>query len=150
MSAPDAITVDFDGTFFVPLVLFVILTLALKPILFDPMLKLFEEREKLIDGAKAEARKTDEKSASAAATYEAEMNKARAQANLERDTVRAQATKREQEILTRARQETTQVIEAGKRAAYAEAERARASLHGEAGAMAKDLASRVLGRGVQS
>ena len=39
--------------------------------LFDPMLKLFEEREKRIDGAKVQARHIDEKSAGALTKYEA-------------------------------------------------------------------------------
>ena len=49
-AAPQAINVDFDATFLVQLILFVALTLVLKPLLFDPMLKLFEQREHLIDG----------------------------------------------------------------------------------------------------
>ena len=72
-AAPQAISVDFDATFLVQLVLFTGLTLVLKPLLFDPMLKLFEERERRIDGAKLQARKIDEKSATALAKYETEM-----------------------------------------------------------------------------
>ena len=147
-AAPQAISVDIDATFLVALVLFVGLTLILKPVLFDPMLKLFEEREKLIDGAKAQARRIDEKSANAEAIYEAEMNKARASGNAERETVRAQAVKREQEILAQARQNAAQAIEAGKHAAQGEADRARRTLEGGAGTLADDLASRVLGRKV--
>src|ERR1700693_2111638 len=81
LSAPSAINVDVDLTFVVQLVLFVGLTLILKPVLFDPMLKLFEEREKRIEGAKLQARHIDEKSASALTKYESEMATARAGAN---------------------------------------------------------------------
>lgn len=149
-AAPQAITVDLDLTFVVQLVLFVGLTLVLKPVLFDPMLKLFEEREKRIDGAKIQARHVDEKSATALAKYEAEMAKARATANAEREKIRAAALKREQEILAEVRAATGKVIEDGKRAAHAEAERVRAALSTEASTMARELASRVLGREVQS
>jgi F-type H+-transporting ATPase subunit b len=148
-AAPQAINVDVDATFFVQLVLFVGLTLILKPILFDPMLKLFEEREKRIDGAKLQARKIDEKSASALGKYESEMAKARAAASAERDRIRAEAVKQEQEILAKVRASSQKVLEDGKRAAHAEAERARATLRGEATTMARELASRVLGREVQ-
>jgi F-type H+-transporting ATPase subunit b len=148
-AAPQAIDVDVNGTFIVQLVLFVGLTLILKPVLFDPMLKLFEEREKRIDGAKLQARKIDEKSATALAKYESEMAKARAAAGAERDTIRAEALKREQDILAETRAATTKVLDDGKRAAHAEAERARAALKSEAAQMARDLASRVLGREVQ-
>jgi F-type H+-transporting ATPase subunit b len=148
-AAPQAIDVDVNATFIVQLVLFVGLTLILKPVLFDPMLKLFEEREKRIDGAKLQARKIDEKSATALAKYEGEMAKARAAAGADRDAIRAEALKREQDILAETRARTTKVLEDGKRAAHAEAERARAALKAEAAQMARDLASRVLGREVQ-
>jgi F-type H+-transporting ATPase subunit b len=146
----EAINVDVDLTFAVQLVLFVGLTLVLKPVLFDPMLKLFEEREKRTEGAKVQARRIDEKSATALAQYEAEMAKARATANTEREKIRAAAVKREQEILGSVRAATAKAIEDGKRAVHAEAERARASLRTDAAAMARELASRVLGREVQS
>jgi F-type H+-transporting ATPase subunit b len=147
---PQAISVDFDATFLVQLVLFVGLTLFLKPMLFDPMLKLFEEREKRIDGAKLQARRIDEQSASALAKYEAGMAKARASANVDRERIRAEGVKREQEILAQVRASTTQVIEAGKVKAKQEAERARAALKAEAPSLARHVAGRVLGREVQS
>src|SRR5580692_12947840 len=129
-AAPQAISVDFDATFLVQLVLMAGLTLVLKPLLFDPMLKLFEEREKRIDGAKLQARKIDEKSATALAKYETEMAKARAAAAADRDKIRAEAQKREQEILASVRAVTSKTLEDGKRAAHAEAERARTGLKG--------------------
>jgi F-type H+-transporting ATPase subunit b len=148
---PEAISVDLNWPLVaIQLVLFIGLTLVLKPLLFDPMLKLFEEREKRIDGARVQARKIDEKSASALAKYEAEMAKARATANAEREKIRAEAIKREQEILAAVRAATAKALEDGKRAAQAEAERVRAALKVDATAMARELASRVLGREVQS
>jgi F-type H+-transporting ATPase subunit b len=148
-AAPEAISVDFDASFLVQLVLFVILTLVLKPLLFDPMLALFEEREKRTDGAKAQARKIDEKSASALSQYEAEMAKARAAASADRDAIRAEAQKHEQEIMAGVRAKAAAAIEQGKRAAREEADRARAALRAEAAALAKDMASNLLGREVQ-
>lgn len=148
-AAPQAINVDIDLTFLVQLVLFVGFVLLLKPVLLDPMLKLFEEREKRIDGAKAQARKIDEKSAGALAKYEEEMNKARAAAGVERDRIRAEGIKREQEILAAVRSAAAKTVEEGKRAVLGEAEKARAALRAESGNMARDLASRVLGREVQ-
>jgi F-type H+-transporting ATPase subunit b len=149
-AAPQAISVDFDATFLVQLVLMAGLTLVLKPLLFDPMLRLFEERERRIDGAKLQARKIDEKSASALAKYESEMAKTRAAANAEREKIRAEAQRREQEILGAVRASTTKMIEDGKRAAETEAARVRATLKDGTGVLARDLAGRVLGREVQS
>ncbi len=148
-TAPQAINVDVDLTFVVQLVLFVGLTLILKPVLFDPMLKLFEEREKRIDGAKVQARRIDEKSATALAKYEGEMAKARAAAAAEREKIRGEALRREQEILAGVRATAGKVLDDGKRAAQAEAQRARAALKADATAIAREVASRVLGREVQ-
>jgi F-type H+-transporting ATPase subunit b len=148
VAAPQAISVDFDATFLVQVALFIGLMLFLKPYLFDPMLKLFEERERRIDGARLLARKIDEKSAAALAQYESAMAKARASANVEREKIRAEALKHEQDILSGVRAATARTIDDGKRAALAEAERVRATLKGEAAALARDLAGRVLGREV--
>jgi F-type H+-transporting ATPase subunit b len=149
-AAPQAISVDFDATFLVQVALFVGLTLFLKPVLFDPMLRLFEERERRIDGAKLQARKIDDKSATALVKYEAEMAKARAAAAAVRDKIRAEALKQETELLAGVRASTAKVIEDGKRTALAEADKARAALKADAAALARDLAGRVLGREVQS
>jgi F-type H+-transporting ATPase subunit b len=149
-AVPQAISVDFDATFLVQLALFVGLTLFLKPVLFDPMLRLFEERERRIDGAKVQARKIDDKSATALAKYEAGMAKARTAAAAVRDQIRAEALKQETELLASVRASTAKVIENGKRTAQAEAEKARAALRADAGTLARDLAGRVLGREVQS
>ncbi len=147
--APPAINVDVDLTFVVQLVLFVGLTLVLKPVLFDPMLRLFEERERRIDGAKVQARKMDDKSATALATYEGAMAKARVAAVVEREKIRAEGVAREQQLLGGVRAASAKVIDDGKRAAHSEAERVRATLKTQAREMARDLASRVLGREVQ-
>jgi F-type H+-transporting ATPase subunit b len=149
-AAPQAINVDFDATFLVQLILFVALTLVLKPLLFDPMLKLFEQREHLIDGVKAQARHIDEKSVGALKEYEAAMALARAAGNAERERARAAGIQREAEILSAVRESISKVGEEGTRAAQAEAQRARAALQLEATGLAHDLAGRVLGREVNS
>jgi F-type H+-transporting ATPase subunit b len=149
LSAPQAISVDFDATVAVQVVLLVALTLALKPLLFDPILKLFEERENRIDGVRAAARQIDEKSGTALATYEAEMAKARASANAERDAQRALGLKSEQEILAKAREETARVIDEGKRAVQAAAASARVTLKADAATLIQEVAASAIGREVR-
>jgi F-type H+-transporting ATPase subunit b len=146
--APRAINVDVDLTFLVQVVLFVGLTLVLKPLLFDPMLRLFEERERRIEGAKLQARKIDEKSGSALAKYTAEMARARSGGSAERDRIRAEGLAREQQILGAARAAATKVLDDGKRAAQADADRVRTTLRAQTAEMAGDLAARALGREV--
>src|SRR5579864_3633119 len=107
------VEVDFDGTVLFQVALILILWLVLKPLLFDPMLRLFEERERRIDGAKLLARKIDEKSAGALTKYEDEMQKGRASATAEREKIRAEGLKREAEILARVRAATAKTLEEG-------------------------------------
>ena len=148
-AAQGAVDVDFDLTVVGQIVLFLILMTVLKPLLFDPMLKLFEEREKRIDGAKLQARKTDEESAGALAKYESEMQKARATANVEREKLRAEAIKTENDILERVRASTAKTLEEGRKQAEKDATQVRAALRDQSKGLAREIANRVLGREVE-
>ena len=143
------VTVDFDATLFIMVILFIFLWIVLKPLLFDPMLRLFEERERRIDGAKLLARKIDEKSAGALTKYENEMQKARAAANVERDALRAEGLKREAEILALVRVKTAATLEAGRKDMNEAAANARKGLGADMPTIAADFASRALGREVR-
>jgi len=147
-SAQAAVDVDFDKTLFIQAALFLVLLFVIKPLLLDPMLKLFEERERRIDGAKLEARKMDEQSAGALSKFEGEMNKVRASANVERDKVRAEALKAESDLLGKVRERTAAKLEAGRKANTEEEKRARSGLETESRELARLLASRALGREV--
>jgi F-type H+-transporting ATPase subunit b len=142
------VEVDFDASLLVQMGLFLVLMLALKPLLFDPMLRLFEERERRIEGAKVQARHIDEKSAGALTEYETKMAAARASANAEGDKVRPEGAKAESELLAKVRATTAAALEEGKSKAQQEAAQVRATLKTEAQGLARDLASRVLGREV--
>ncbi len=142
------VEVDFDLTALGQVVLFLVLLVVLKPLLFDPMLRLFEERERRIDGAKLLARKIDEKSAGAQTKYEVEMQKARTAANAEREALRSEGVKAENEILARVRATTAKTLEEGRRRLQTEMGSARGALQAESATLAKELAGRVLGREV--
>ena len=142
------VSVDFDKTLFVQVGLFILLWIVLKPLLFDPMLKLFEEREKKIEGTIADARKIDLQSADAKATYDEALAKARAAGALERDRLRAEGIKTENELLTAARAASQAKLEAGRSKSKQEMDAARAELSKERAVLARDVAARVLGREV--
>ena len=145
-----AVNVDFDATVLVQMALFFLLSLMLKPLLFDPMLKLFAEREKRIEGAKLEARKTDDASAQALSKYENAMAAARAAAGAEREKLRAEGQKAENEILTSVRATTAKSLEAGRKQTGGDADKVRGDLGPQVKLLAADLASRALGREVRS
>jgi F-type H+-transporting ATPase subunit b len=145
-----AVNVDFDSTVVVQMVLFTVLAVMLKPLLFDPMLKLFAEREKRIEGAKLEARKTDDASAQALKKYEDAMAAARAAAGAEREKLRAEGQKTESEILTSVRASTAKTLESGRKQTGSEAAQVRVDLGPQVKSLAADLATRALGREVRS
>jgi F-type H+-transporting ATPase subunit b len=148
-SSEGAVNVDADATIVVHVVLFLVALFALKPLLFDPLLKLFEEREKRTIGTKEAARKEDEKSAKAKASYEAEMAKARSEGNAEREKLRAEGLKKEADILAKVRAEAAATLEQGRARVSGEAAAAQKALEIESAALGRDLASRVLGREVR-
>lgn len=143
------VDVDLDLTMVGQIVLFLLLMFALKPMLFDPMLKLFEKREERIDGAKKKARDKDIASANALSKYEAAMSKARAAGNAERDVLRADGLKTENEILAKVRASTAETLAQGRKLVGDELATARQSLKTETTALGRELASRALGREVQ-
>ncbi len=146
--AEGAVNVDLDLSLFVYLGLFLVLLLVLKPTLFDPMMKLFEEREKRIEGTRRKASKEDERSAEALAKYEAVLAKAREAGNAERDTTRAEGAKKEAEIMAQVRAQTAATLSQGRAAIAEEAKSARSRLKSDASALGRDMAARVLGREV--
>ena len=148
LSEGGGVNVDLDASLLVQIALFVVLLVILKPLLFEPMLKLFEEREKRIEGTRREASKEDERSAKALAKYEAILGKARDAGAAERDALRAEGTRKEAETMARVRAVTATTIEQGRASIASEAKNARTALASEASSLARAIATRVLGREV--
>ena len=148
--AEGGVTVDLDLSLFVYFGFFLVLLFVLKPTLFDPMMRLFEEREKRIEGTRHEATKEDERSAKALAKYETVLGKAREVGAAERDAIRAEGMKREAAIMSQVRAEVADTLERGRAEIGTEARAAREQLKGEARALGGEMASRVLGREVSS
>jgi F-type H+-transporting ATPase subunit b len=142
------INVDFDLSFLAQCLLFTFLVVLLKPLLFDPLMKVFEEREKRTEGAKADAREMDKQAAELLTQYEAEIEKIRREAGREREELRAETAKLEANIMAEARAESARILEAGKAKIAAEMATLRAELSRQTPALAAEIASKVLGREV--
>ena len=145
-----AVNVDLDASLVVQIGLFILLMVILKPLLFDPMMKLFQERENKIEGTRREATKEDKRSAEALAKYEKVIAKAREEGGAERDQLRAQGQKKEAEILARVRAQTASTVDEGRKAIAGDAKAARTALETESNVLGRSIASRVLGREVTS
>ena len=143
-----AISVDFDLTFVAQFLLFATFIVILKPLLFDPLLRVFEERERRTEGAKEQARAMDARAGELLTRYEAELEKVRARASQERERLRAETAKLEAQIMAEARAETARIIREGKEKIAAEVGRMRRELELTKPALAAEIAARVLGREV--
>lgn len=141
--------VEVDVNFTLVLIQFAViatLVFVLKPMLFDPLLGLFEEREKRVEGARAEARKMDDEAAEILLKYEAEIQKVHKVASDERDKIRAEAQRVEAKELAEARAESATLLEAGRKKLAEERVALETQLRATEKDLARDIAGRVLGR----
>lgn len=143
-----AVTVDLDRSVLIQVVLFSVLIVLLKPLLFDPMLRVFALREERTEGARAEARAKQERAADILANYEKELAKIRLVAAEEREKVRSETAKLESRILDEAHQASGQILEEGRARVSSEREAIRGELAKESRSIAADIARQVLGREV--
>ncbi len=146
--AGGGVNLDFDGTLFVQVVFILVLWAVLKPMLFDPFLKLFEEREKRNEGAKRRARRIDDQSMEAKAQYDDAMAKARAEGTAEREKLRGEGQRKEAEILAKVRAEVQAGVDSARTETQKQLDATRSTLTPHTHALAKHITSRVLGREV--
>ena len=143
-----AISVDFDLTFLAQFVLFTAFITVLKPLLFDPLLKVFEEREKRTEGAKVEARKMDAQAGELRVSYEAALEKVRHDAGRDREKLRGEAAALEAKIMAEARTESATILEVGKARIAADVAALKKELDMARPELAAQIASRILDREV--
>jgi F-type H+-transporting ATPase subunit b len=143
-----AVTVDLDRSVLLQMALFSVLIVLLKPLLFDPMLRVFALREERTEGARTEARGMQERAADILANYEKELAKIRVVAAEERDKVRLETAKLETQILEEANQASARILEDGRRQIAAELQSIREKLAQRSTELAQDIGSQVMGREV--
>ncbi|HEX3777714.1 MAG TPA: ATP synthase F0 subunit B [Polyangiaceae bacterium] len=141
------VPLDFDRTVLVQIIVFTLLIVVLKPLLFDPVLKVFSLREERTEGARATARQLQEKAGELLQRYEKELERVHQVAAEERETLRAETTKLEAQILNEAREVTTRVVEEGRKKIETEVNAIRFDLGKESERVAQLIVERVSGQG---
>ncbi len=140
--------IDIDLTAVVQFALFLILMWVTNKLMFQPYLALRERRKAGIDGARAEADRMTATADAKLADYEKSLAVARDRANEEGRKVRAEAAAHEKSVTDASRTEATKSLEAAASTMRAETDAARLQLLPQANALARQLASRLLGREV--
>lgn len=141
--------IDLDNTIWIQLVLFVIAFAILRPLVFRPMVALFEAREGAIHGAKLEAQRMQDEAQAETAEFDEEMRKLRLQAGEERDRLRDEGKKLERSVLDKVRDETTKQLAEADAKLQRDAARLRAEVEANVPTLARDIASKLLDREVQ-
>ena len=140
--------ISLDISILYQVILFVVLWLIVNKVLFQPYLKLLDERERKTTGAQHDSTELEHEGARLRAQYEEGIAQAQSVAAGERERILKSAREQREKILGQARQEAAQTL-AGRRQEIATAlvaERRLASV--EAATIAADIASKVLGRKV--
>ncbi len=130
------------------LVLFVLLVPLLNGLLFKPLLAVLEERSRRIEGARARAAQLAADAAALVAKHDAALHSARARFNGERTRTLEAARGEHQAAIADARQHAERELHATREQVGAALDAARAQLRAEAEPLARDVAERLLGRGL--
>ena len=138
------VTLDFDNTVILQAVLFTLLLLILKPLLFDPMLRVFALREERTEGARATARELQERAGELLGEYERELGRVSQVAAEERDRLRAETARLEAAILNEAREATSRILETGRKRIETEVNAIRFDLGRASERSAEEIVARLL------
>ena len=140
--------IDVDGTVFIQFALFLIMFFVLSKFVFGPYLRLREDRDKGIKGAKHEAHEMESKARKIVEDYDAQLLKARQRGAEERARLRSEGAVRERQLLGAARDESNRARESARATVATQTQAARTRLSAEADVLAKQMAKKVLGREV--
>ena len=128
------------------ILVFALLILPVNHLLIRPLLRLIEEREQRTSGSLEEARRLDSEASALGVELDARLLEARARAQGRRAAIMADAEAQERALLQAASSDAAQSIESVRTSIAADLVTARASLHGDARALAGEAAARLLGR----
>jgi F0F1-type ATP synthase membrane subunit b/b' len=122
------------------IVFFILLTLYLKKVFFQPMAKLLEERRKQTEGVRELAQRAFEAADKKKSEFERALDLARAEINQENEAMRRQWAEEQAQVIARVRAEAGEQIEAAKRQIASEVETAK----GELDAVAERLSGQIV------
>lgn len=128
------------------LLLFVILVPVLNALLFQPILRVLDEREQRIDGARRRADELTRQAEQTLQRYETTVREARAGAEADRKRALEGAQRQQAASVADERSKAEQVLERTRHEVANALAAARGDLQSQARELARDVATRVLGR----
>ncbi|MGE5217435.1 MAG: ATP synthase F0 subunit B [Chloroflexota bacterium] len=140
--------ISLDISIFYQAVLFVILWLVLNKLLFQPYLKLLEERERRTSGAQHDSADLEQEGARLRAQYQEKIAQAESAGYATKERILQAAREEREKVLGQARQEAADHLERVRQEIAAAVENERQLARAEGAAVAADMVSKVLGRRV--
>ncbi|MCK4534156.1 MAG: ATP synthase F0 subunit B [Syntrophobacterales bacterium] len=140
--------VELNYTVWIQMANFLLLILLLNVLLYKPVLKIIEKRNKKIEESNEEVRSLDETIERKMARYEEKIRQARTEAAAQRDEIEKEGTEQGEVITGKVRNEISKKMEDFKADLQKEAGEARGVLRDQTRAIAGEISEKVLGRGI--
>jgi F-type H+-transporting ATPase subunit b len=137
-----------DSSFLIQIVLFIVLWIGLKRLLFDPVMHVLEARDARTSGLTREATAMKASAEQSAGEYERRMHELRHQIAGAAEAARTAAHTEERQLIAEARQEASSRLMQLRETLAGEAEAARAALGTEARDLSVRMLERVVGKKV--
>ena len=138
--------VAIDWTLIVQAVNFLIFMVLINKFLFQPLLRLMEEREKELDGIYSEAEALKVKAEQLLKEVEETLAKAKEEAKKIIDAAVREAREEKERIISQAQEEASVKVEKAKEEIWQAFESEKAKLEAEAEKLAEEIIRKILGK----
>jgi len=134
-----------NGTFFVVLIIFLIVLGVIGTFVVPPISKVLKERDNMVTKTASDNKKSAEQFAAAQEDYESAMSDARVKASAARDEARAEGRKVLEEQRGRVEEQVSSTLQDAAEQLKREGDAVAAELHARVDTISTTLASRILG-----
>jgi len=140
--------IQLDYSIVYQIVLFVVLWLILNKLLFQPYLRLLEEREQKTTGAQHDSVDLEHEGAKLKAQFDEKMAQGQAAGYAAKDAINQDARQQREKILGQARDEAARALEQVRQEVAIAMEQEKRLAAAEVSVVASDMVNKVLGRRV--
>ena len=140
--------IQLDYSIVYQIVLFVVLWLILNKLLFQPYLRLLEERERKTTGAQHDSVDLEDEGARLKAQFDEKMAQGQAAGYAAKEAINQDARQQREKILGQARDEAGRSLEQVRQQVAAAMEQEKRLVAAEVSVVAADMVNKVLGRRV--
>src|ERR1700744_4608939 len=134
-----------NGTFFVVLLIFLIVLGVIGTFVVPPIMRVLNDRENMLNKTAADNKKSAEQFTAAREDYEKAMSEARVKASAARDDARAEGRKILDEMRSRAEEQVATTLQEASVQLNREGDAVAADLRARGDSMSTTLANRILG-----